>query len=128
MSRFLDDSEMEAQVKQSGSIQMRREDPSTLRAAHIFGSPVKFPGVFQAFKGDPYAKKFPFQTAKPPKSPQFGSSRPGASPNASPRLKGRGSGGTPSPLLSAQIGTLVRVEPQPEPEPLTLSNETPEGT
>ena len=120
MSRFLDDAEMEAQVKQSSGIQLRREDPSTLRAAHIFGSPVKFPGVFQAFKGDPYAKKFPFQTAKPPKSPQFGSSRPGTSPNASPRLKGR-SGGVPSPLLSAQISTFVTVEP--EPEPLTLLSE-----
>jgi hypothetical protein len=96
---FLTDEELAAKEK----ITMRREAPSTLRAAHVFGGHSKFPVAFHAFKGgDPYGKSFPFHV------PKSGGQHPAQGPAAlrrSPKAKPL------SPLLTAQISTLVTLEP-----------------
>jgi hypothetical protein len=96
--RILDDDELE---KQSAPVpfRFRREDPASLRASQIFGTPHKVPGAFQAFKHDPYLKKFPFQTNKTASqtSPKFGPTKP-KTPIGSPKLK------VLTPLLSVQAG------------------------
>ena len=90
---------------------MRREAPSTLRAAHVFGGHSKFPVAFHAFKGgDPYGKSFPFHVPKSgaqhPASPQAPAQHQGpAALRRSPKAKPL------SPLLTAQISTLVTLEP-----------------
>lgn len=102
--QILDDEELEKQKVQATTaatpaFRFRREDPSVLRASQIFGTPHKVPGAFQAFKQDPYLKKFPFQTNKTPSqsSPKFGPALPKPkTPVGSPGLK------VLSPLLSVQ--------------------------